>query len=145
MARPKTYIKKISFDPDDRKEKVEPPVVPPIREILNCKNQSDATKLALEGVSADCLTLQCSYQEFVSNGFETPHFKTVLMLSPGKYESRNRYAERLKRESHLIWPNLKLAQHVDFINILDKLTDQQMKLMKQYVRVYKQLLKVVSF
>ncbi len=145
MARPKKYFRKLSFNPADRKEKIEPPCVPSLREILGCKNLSSFTKLALEGVVADCYHLECSYEVFAANGFETPHFRIVMILAHTKYESTKRYASRLKREALVIWPQLNPTQFKGLVELLDNLSEEQMKMIRQYVLAYKRLLKVVRF
>ena len=68
-----------------------------------------------------------------------------MILDHTKYESTKRYAARLTREALLIWPQLNPSQLKGLVVLLDNLSEEQMKMIRQYVLAYKRLLKVVRF
>lgn len=150
MTRTKTYLTSIKIDRNqDEAHSEPPPTLPPLNTLLkslaDCNREALMTYYVITHLRGDIVHLPISYDDFIAAEHQTPFFKKCLLLVPNSNEKESTYTPRLKKSINVIWPGLTVSQQAETEDLIENFSLNQIRLLKEFIRVYRKLLKVVWF
>lgn len=126
----------------EQKDKVGKPYITHVMRVMErCKTEEEKIVAILHDVVEDTST---SLDDLRKEGFSEKILAAVEAITQNNGESKTAYIRRVKKNPLAIRVKLNdLEDNMD-IRRLPKITDKDLKRLKRYLRIYKQLLNEVS-